>query len=263
MPDTVQHSSSKRFVFLKHSLLASRIPSPQLQPASLTEYPSSHLTEQHHNGASVVGQRPLRGVGQDKGASDAAPLKTQQPAPVTEVVRSSLNDTSAARVQNHLSVKERKVRGSIWMKPGVKSALQRLADQDNLSFSEMCATALEVFARWKIHKQEEALFEPRFRKIAREENRSLGNRLVFFEMRNAIAAEQTRILTTDLYKRQLQKEGISQAKIEEKVDQAYTLARSNVLKKTPQLTALLDAWWQTSDADVVGEADTGRRKTEA
>jgi hypothetical protein len=263
MPDSAQYSSSEGFVFLKHSLLASKSSSPQPQLTPLTAYPPSFVTGQHHSGALAGGQRPLRGVGQDKGASDAAPESTTQPAPVTEVVRSSLNDTSAARGQNHLSVKERKVRGSIWMRPGVKSALQRLADQDNLSFSEMCGTALEVFARWKIHKQEEALFEPRFRKIAREENRSLGNRLVFFEMRNAIAAEQTRILTTDLYKRQLQKEGISQAKIDEKVDQAYTLARSNVLKKTPQLTALLDAWWQTSDADVVGEADTGRRKTEA
>jgi hypothetical protein len=147
------------------------------------------------------------------------------------------------------------------MRPGVKSALQRLADQDDLSFSETCATALEVYARWKIHKQEEALFEPRFRKIAREENRALGKRLVYFAMRNAIAAEQTRILTTDVYKRQLLKEGISQKQIEQKVDDAYTLARSNVLKKTPQLAALLDAWWQASDADAVGEGEAGRRKT--
>ncbi len=88
----------------------------------------------------------------------------------------------------------------------------------------------------------------------------MGNRLVFFEMRNAIAAEQTRILTTDLYKRQLLKEGISQKQIEQKVDDAYTLARSNVLKKTPQLTALLDAWWRDSDASEGGEREVGKGK---
>jgi hypothetical protein len=261
MPSSAHHSSPAGFVFLKHSLLASRIPSPQLQLAPLTAYPPSLVTEQHRYGALAGRERPLRGVRQDKGASDAAPENTTQPAPVTNSVRSSLNDTAAGRVQNHHIAKERKVRGSIWMRPGVKSALQRLADQDNLSFSEMCATALEVFARWKIHKQEEALFEPRFRKIAREENRSLGNRLVFFEMRNAIAAEQTRILTTDLYKRQLLQEGISQQQIQTKVDNAYTLARSNVLKKSPQLAALLDAWWHASDADAIGEGEAGRRKT--
>jgi hypothetical protein len=263
MPDSAHHSSSEAFVFLKHSLLASTSSVPQPQLAPLTERLQSIAIQQHRDGAVVGEQRPLRGVGQDKGASAAAPLKTTQPAPVTEVVRSSLNDTSVARVQNHHVANERKVRGSIWMRPGVKSALQRLADQDDLRFSEACATALEVYARWKIHKQEEALFEPRFRKIAREENRSLGNRLVFFEMRNAIAAEQTRILTTDLYKRQLEKEGIPLNQIQTKVDNAYTLARSNVLKKSPQLASLLDAWWHASDAEEVGEGEAGRRKTEA
>jgi hypothetical protein len=263
MPDSAHHSSSEEFIFLKHSLLATKASSPQPQPASLTAYPQSPVTKLHPNGAAVVGQRPLRGVGQDKGASDDAPTKTQQPAPVTEVVRSPQTDSAAGRGQNHHSGKERKVRGSIWMKPGVKLAMLRIAELGGRSFSETCDTALEIFARQKIHDQEEALFEPRFRKIAREENRSLGNRLVYFEMRNAIAAEQTRILITDVYKRQLQKEGISQKQIELKVDQAYDLARSNVLKKSPQLAALLDAWWQASDADVVGEGDAGRRKTEA
>jgi hypothetical protein len=260
MPDSAQHSSSEGFVFLKHSLLASRIPSPQLQLASLPESPPSLVTAQHRIGAVAGGQRPLRGVGQDKGAPASAPENTTQPVPVTNVERSSLQDATAARVQNHHVANERKVRGSIWMRPGVKSALRRLADQDNLSFSEMCATALEVFARWKIHKQEEALFEPRFRHIVREENRTLGNRLVFFAMRNAIAAEQTRILTTDLYKRQLLKEGISQQQIEQKVDQAYDLARSNVLKKTPQLTALLDTWWRDAETSEGGEGEAGKGK---
>src|SRR3712207_2147675 len=117
MPDSAQHSSSEGFVFLKHSLLASRIPSPQLQLASLPEYSQSLVTEQHHNGASVGGQRPLRGVGQDKGASDAAPIKTKQPAPVTNVARSSLQVSSAGDEKNHHAAKERKVRGSIWMQP--------------------------------------------------------------------------------------------------------------------------------------------------
>jgi hypothetical protein len=261
MPDSAQHSSSEGFVFLKHALLASRSPSPQFQLASLPAYPPSLVTGQHRSGAVVGEQRPLRGVGQDKGASDAAPLKTQQPAPVTEVMRSPQTGSAAGRGQNHHSGKERKVRGSIWMQPGVKLAMLRIAELGGRSFSETCDTALEIFARQKIHDQEEALFEPRSRKIAREENRSLGNRLVYFEMRNAIAAEQTRILITDLYKRQLQTEGIPLDKIQTKVDNAYTLARSNVLKKSPQLAALLDAWWQASDADVVGEGDAGRRKT--
>jgi hypothetical protein len=142
-------------------------------------------------------------------------------------------------------------------------SLLHIAEQDDLSFSATCAEALEVYARQKIHQQEEALFEPRFRKIAREENRALGNRLIFFEMRNAIAAEQTRILTADLYKRQLQKDGLTQEQIQTKLDKAYNLARSNVLRKTPQLTALLDEWWRASDTSEVREGEAGTGKTSA
>jgi hypothetical protein len=145
------------------------------------------------------------------------------------------------------------------MRPEVKSAMQRLAKQNGDSFSAACSDALEVFARAKIHAQEEALFESRFRKMAREENRSLGNRLIFFDMRNAIAAEQTRILTTDLYKRLLLKEGVPLKKIEEKLDTTYHLARANVLRKTPQLQALLEEWWRETDEKntVAGEAGMG------
>jgi hypothetical protein len=199
---------------------------------------------------------------QDKGALGSAPSAVPQPAPVTESARSVPLNTAGVRVEHPSARPERKERASIWMRPGVKSALQRVAKQDGLSFSAACAEGLEVFARAKIHEQEEALFEPRFRTIAREENRSLGNRLIFFEMRNAIAAEQTRILTADLYKRHLQKEGVSQEKIQEKLDKAYRLARTNVLKKTPQLKTLLDAWWRETEEGNTEDRAAGREKSE-
>jgi hypothetical protein len=129
------------------------------------------------------------------------------------------------------------------MKPGVKSAMQRLAKQDALSFSGACADALEVFARAKIHDQEETLFEPRMRKMMRREIRASDNRHVPFEIKNAIAAEQTRILTADLYKRLLLKEGIPLKEINAKLDAAYNLARANIFKtKTPKFKALLAEW---------------------
>jgi hypothetical protein len=140
--------------------------------------------------------------------------------------------------------------------------MQRLAKQDGDSFSATCADALEVFARAKIHDQEEALFEPRMRIMMRREIRASDNRHIYFEMRNAIAAEQTRILITDLYKRQLQKEGIFLKEINKKLDDAYNMARDNILRKTktPQLKNLLDAWWRSTadQADGSQEQNAGR-----
>jgi hypothetical protein len=118
--------------------------------------------------------------------------------------------------------------------------MQRLATDAKLSFSAACAEGLEVYVRAKIRDQEEALFEPRMQAMIRREIRSSGNRHVPFEIKNAMAAEQTRILITDLYKRQLLKEGVALKEINQKLDNAYTMARTNVLRKTPQLKTLLE-----------------------
>ena len=143
------------------------------------------------------------------------------------------------------------------MKPGVKEALESLADQTGLSFSKAAAKGLERYVRAKIRDQEESLFEPRMQAMMRREIRGSDNRHIYFEMRNAIAAEQTRILTTDLYKRQLQKEGVPLKEINKKLDNAYNMARDNLLRKTktPQLKNLLDAWWRSTEDLLEPQAD--------
>jgi hypothetical protein len=148
------------------------------------------------------------------------------------------------------------------MRPGVKLTLRDLAKKANLSFSATCAEGLEVYARAKIRDQEEALFEPRMQAMMRREIRSSDNRHVPFEIKNAIAAEQTRILIADLYKRQLLKEGIPLEEINKKLDNAYNMARTNVLNtRTPKFKNLLAAWWQTTEQQAdggVGNAGSGK-----
>jgi hypothetical protein len=154
---------------------------------------------------------------------------------------------------------------TLWVRPGVKTALVRLAKEDNISLSEASATGLEVYARAKIHDQEEALFEPRMRAMMRREIRASDNRHVPFEIKNAIAAEQTRILTADLYKRLLLKEGVSLKEINKKLDTAYHLARANVLRKTksPQLKNLLAEWWRSTEDQAEGRQEGTAREEEA
>jgi hypothetical protein len=148
------------------------------------------------------------------------------------------------------------------VKPGVRTALERIAHADGVYLSEAAATGLEVFARAKIHDQEEALFEPRMQVMMRREIRASDNRHVPFEIKNAIAAEQTRILITDLYKRVLQKEGISLKQINAKLDNAYHMARDNVLNtRTPKFRNLLAAWRQTTEQQADGGVEnTGSGK---
>jgi DNA helicase IV len=178
-------------------------------------------------------------------------------------------DSGSVRSQNDSDAKERLVKGAVWMRPGVKEALESLADQTGLSFSATAAKGLEVYVRAKIQDQQDTLFQPRMQAMMRREIRASDNRHLYFEMRNAIAAEQTRILITDLYKRQLRKEGMPLKEINTKLDNTYNMARGNVLRKTktPQLKNLLDAWWrstedlpdrQTGQADGSQEQNAGR-----
>jgi hypothetical protein len=200
-------------------------------------------------GVSVDGKRPRGGVWQDKAVLPDGPEASSQPGPDTIVARASVLDSGSVRSQNDSDAKERLVKGAVWMKPGVNLTLRQLAKSANMSFSATCAEGLEVYARAKIRDQEETLFEPRMQAMMRREIRTSDKRHLYFEMCNAVAAEQTRILTTDLYKRQLLKEGIALKEINKKLDNAYTMARNNILRKTksPQLKNLLDAWWQSTE----------------
>jgi hypothetical protein len=191
----------------------------------------------------VDGKRPRGGVWQDKAVREDGSEASSQPAPVTEVARSGLSDTVSVRSQNDHLGSGIKEHASIWMKPGVKFAIQRLAKDTGVSFSSACDTGLEVYARAKIRDQEETLFEPRMQAMMRREIRTSDKRHLYFEMCNAIASEQTRVYTADLYKRVLLKEGIPLREINKKLDNAYTMARNNILRKakSPQLKNLFDA----------------------
>jgi hypothetical protein len=201
-----------------------------------------------HSSARVEGERPAVRGWQDKAVLTDGPPASSQPGPDTIVARSSVVDSAGVRSQNHSDAKERLVKGAVWMKPGVKEALESLADQTGLSFSATAAKGLEIYARVKIQDQQEELFEPKMRAMLRREIRSSDNRHVPFEIKNAVAAEQTRILITDLYKRMLLKEGMPLKAINKKLDDTYNMARTNVFNtQTPKFKSLVAKYWQTTE----------------
>jgi hypothetical protein len=218
---------------------------------------SNSQTTVDHSPASVDGKRSAERRWQDKAVREDGPEASPQPGPDTIVARASVSDTGSPRSQNDSFTKERLVKGAVWMKPGVNMTLRQLAKSANMSFSATCAEGLEVFARAKIRDQEETLFEPRMQAMMRREIQSSDNRHIPFEIKNAIAAEQTRILTADLYKRMLLKEGIPLKEINAKLDAAYNLARANIFKtKTPKFKSLLAEWKRIYEnlPDDIGEA---------
>jgi len=210
-----------------------------------------------HLSVSVDGKRAATRQWQDNAVLRTAPPASSQPAPGTEGVRRSVSDTGSARSLNSDDWLKRSSRLTLRVRPGVKTALARIADVDEVSLSEASAIGLEVYARARIHDQEETLFEPRMRTMMRREIRSSDDRHVPFEIRNAIAAEQTRMIVADLYQRLLAKEGLSQEQIRQKLRKQYNQARINIFKITPQMTAMLAEYWEkideASDRQATGE----------
>jgi hypothetical protein len=183
---------------------------------------------------------------QDKAAPEAAPQGLAEPAPGTKDERRPDSNSESPRAQKSTDGLKRTERLTLRVRPGVKSALQRLATEDKVSLSEAAANGLEDFTRAKIHEQEEVLFEPRMQAMMRREIRASDDRRVPFEIRTAIAAEHTRLIEADLYSRHLRKEGVPLPQIKAKLKSMYHQARSNVLKKTPQMQTILEQWWQES-----------------
>jgi len=131
---------------------------------------------------------------------------------------------------------------TLWVKPPLKETLTHIAKREGLSISSVGKAGLEEWVHQKLHNQHEALLYPLVRQAIREELLAFGNRIVFFLMRIAFASEQSRILITNILDRILKREGAPETTLYNLVDRSNTLAKRNIIKKTPQLQTLLDEW---------------------
>lgn len=197
-------------------------------------------------------KRP-RNVWQDKGFLTQALSASRQPAPLAEDSRAEDLYSKTPRSQNRFPTRVKLVHTTFWLHPLVRAELERIAGRESLTLSQVGATACEHYVRDTIERQQSAILETKMRQIIREENRALGNRIVFFLMRIAFACEQARILITNVLKVLFQMRG----KFDEKsyytlVDESAKMARRNILRNTPQIKSLLNEY-ESSFTDDRGE----------
>jgi arsenate reductase-like glutaredoxin family protein len=181
-------------------------------------------------------------VRQDKGFLTKARCAPAQPVPRGGQSRPKELYTHSLRSQNPHPERVKLVHTTFWLHPLVRGEFERIAENEGLSISQVGAAACEEWIRYNIHKQHASLLRTELRHLIREENRRLGNRLVFFNMRNAFSLEQTRILTTKIFEEMMKEKGMSEEKILELIDKSNKMARKNILRKTPQIKSLLEEW---------------------
>jgi hypothetical protein len=190
---------------------------------------SAHIFTQHQQTAAP--KTLLRSVRQDKGARNSDRTASSQPSQLKTYLRSKLLDTHSPQSQKRPNKKEPLQPLNLMVSPLVKAEVQRIAQResialgDTVSNSQVGAAYLEWAIHQDIYQQHEAQLFPILRKLLRAELRAFGNRIVFFLMRIAFAAEQARILTATILKRLLKVQGVPDEVYVSLVDQSNKMAR--------------------------------------
>src|SRR2546423_2286205 len=93
--------------------------------------------------STANGQRSLRAGRQDNTTPPRERAATRQPVTVEKDARTRQMETPFPRTQKRYSSKRKTMPVMLWVKPVVKSELQRIAEQEGLSISSVGAAFLE------------------------------------------------------------------------------------------------------------------------
>ena len=192
-------------------------------------------------------QQPRSGVGQDKGAHSRARIASTQPAPPEKVMRPHPMNNNTSRTQTRPTPKRKTVHLTLWVKPVVKTELQRIAERDGLSVSATGGAFLERAMQANVDMQYGALFQPIMEQAIRKHMRSYSSRIAVLLVRSLFASEQTRSLATNMLGRH---PGVTQPVLEEILNGSSQAAKRNITRITPQLADLLkevERWMQEGE----------------
>ena len=132
--------------------------------------------------------------------------------------------------------KRQTVKLTTWVKPSVKTELQRIAEAEGLSLSRTGAAALEEWLARRSHIQHRGIFQPMIEQAIAKEMRAYSSRIAMLLVRSMFASEQTRALATNILGRQ---PGVTQPVLDHILDGTSDTAKRNITRRTPQLQSVL------------------------
>lgn len=183
------------------------------------------------------GQQPPRGVWQDNPAPPRARTATPQPASPKKDLRARPLHTKNQRSPTFSSPKRKTVQLVLWVKPGVKAELERIAVQEGLSVSATGAAFLEQAIQQDIHTQHGALLDTLIQKAIARQMRSYSTRIALLLVRVAFDAGQTRSIVTNILSRQ---PTVTQPILTQILNGSSNAAKRNITRKTPQLESIIE-----------------------
>src|SRR6266566_192270 len=187
---------------------------------------------------TATGQQPRRGVWQDTPTPKTARTASPQPAPRKKPMRPQTMNTNTSRSQNKPTANRKTVHLTLWVKPVVKSELERIAEREGVSVSRAGGALLEQALQQHVDMQYSALLQPIIEQAIAKQIRSYSSRIAMLLVRVAFASEQTRGIVTHILGRQ---PGVTPDILTTILDGSSNTAKGNITRKTPQLTELMDA----------------------
>ena len=201
---------------------------------------------------TAIGQQPRSGVWQDNPTPHAARTASPQPAPRKKTMRPQQLNSNLSRSQNRPTAKRKTVHLTLWVKPVVKTELQRRAESEGISVSATGAAFLEHALQQDMHTQHGALLETIIDKAIAKHMRSYSSRIAMLLVRVAFASEQTRGIVTNILGRQ---PGVTPDVLTTILDGSSKTAKGNITRLTPQLESIVtevEQWLREQESEPNG-----------
>jgi len=195
-----------------------------------------NVFSQQSNGA--VADAVNASVRQDKARISSARVPIPQPAAETKSTRARPLDTSRVHSHNPTTHTQHAVKVTLWVKPRVKRGLEQTAAAEGLSLSAVGAAFLEQALQHSLSATYAPLLEPVIKQTIRTEMRGIATRLSWILVRVAFDAGQTRAIVTNILGKL---PGVTEAEVKTILAMSQRTAKGNITRKTPQITALIDA----------------------
>jgi len=183
-------------------------------------------------------QKVYEKVWQDKRGTSSDRTGSRQPASVQNGSRSPGVSTTIPRSQTGHAAKMKAAPLQVWVNPIVKAEIKRMAEINGVSASAQGAALLEEILRQTLHIQQAATLETVLEKIIAKAHRSLATRMAWLLVRIAFDTGISRVLTTNMLGRQ---NGMTEKEFNDILATADKRTKANLMRKTPQLTELVEA----------------------
>jgi hypothetical protein len=163
---------------------------------------------------------------------------TPQPAPHLKGFRPKVVNKKTPRSQKNPTDKQKTVHLTLWVNPIVKEELQRIAKREGLTVSRVGSSFLAKAVQTNIDLQYSAVLQPVIEAAISKEMAAIRSRLAWLLVRVAFDTGQTRSIVTNILGRMPE---MTEDKLKTILAMSQRTAKGNLTRKSPQLTALIDA----------------------